>query len=1045
MKIKRSLKTTPQLKVKLKLQYGVAAAVVLAVAVGVGFVVYLNFGNNTTARAGITAAGAGITSYDFSWGTNGSLSAMNSGATTLIGSNQTNVSSDVESIGFNFTFMGKVYNTFSVNTNGVLRFGDDPILSSANTYGIPGNDRIAIFAISAAAELRYFWGYPYWAAIDANLKTHTNGRVRYKVFGTAPNRYMVVEWKNMQIPAGSNTNDGTFQLKLHESDAASGALSGAIEMTFGGMKVGNDRMVSYRIGFGIGPESGNFYSLNTSNGSLSETNNYNNENNTGTLTPLVGNRRYGRFVSSRRPEGHFGNFSLTCPSPNSVSVKFDENSEDEAGISVYRKKLGDTDDKFKFVKSLIPDARVLSDGGIEVGQSYVYRFYLLGESQYSIDYTDYTTDPIPASSAHQTVLSGDWTNPDIWGGVLPGDYEDVVIGCSGTVFITANVNAKITNLTIEKGSFFTIPDGQTLEIRGDFVNNGVFNPVGTGKLLLTGGNDQVIENNGLGKTNDTKFVSDSPDNSWGDNTTGIVASKTITVDDSDFIAIKEVVVDISHTYLRDLTVYLVTPDGTPFKLAENRGQRGENYTDVSFNPLGQPLPPSIQNIDLTGSYRPEESFSTYIGPLDGVWTLRVDDLMTGVGGTLNKFELILTKGGSNDLVLKNIDVNKSGGGITLNSGLFVEGNLTLESGVIYSTTENFITFESGASSSAGNLISFISGPVSKKGSQDFVFPIGKGGKWAPLSISNMSNGSSETIFRAEYFNGPKAGDNTLEESDLKSVSGNEYWDLTPVEGTPTVDVTLHWKNNTGEYIKENTLTDLVVAHYTGGVWVTEGGNLNPASEGEVGGQGSITITDIDSFSPFTFGSTNSETILPVELVSFKGESRGDGNLLSWKTASERNNSHFEIEKSIDGKNYKKIGQVKGSGDSYIPVVYNFTDLHLTSPIAYYRLKQVDFNGEHEYSKIIFIGNEWYTNEIQLYPNPAERSLQFVMVNLSGLGLNQANIIIRDANGQIISKISLSQSIELEKEPLDISHLKAGIYLVEINSIREKVIKRLIVR
>src|SRR5690606_36508277 len=139
------------------------------------------------------------------------------------------------------------------------------------------------------------------------------------------------------------------------------------------------------------------------------------------------------------------------------------------------------------------------------------------------------------------------------------------------------------------GSFFTIPDGQTVEVAGDFINNGVFNPVGTGKLLFTGGENQVIENNGLGKSNDTKFISNTSNRTWAANTTGNVANKVINVTDNDYIAIKEVIVDIQHTYLRDLTLYLIAPDGTRFKLAENRGQRGVNYSNVSFTPLGQPL------------------------------------------------------------------------------------------------------------------------------------------------------------------------------------------------------------------------------------------------------------------------------------------------------------------------------------------------------------------------------------------------------------------------------------------------------------------------
>src|SRR5690606_12928173 len=160
--------------------------------------------NNDKSLAETAADETGITSYNFTNSQTGVLENLGSGATTLIGPNKSNVTSDVTPIGFNFVFMGKVYNSFSVNTNGVLRFGDDPVVPDANTFGIPGNDRIAVFALSSAAEDKGWWIFPDWRAITPpNLKTHTNGTIHYKVMDVAPNRYIVIEWKNMQVPTGS--------------------------------------------------------------------------------------------------------------------------------------------------------------------------------------------------------------------------------------------------------------------------------------------------------------------------------------------------------------------------------------------------------------------------------------------------------------------------------------------------------------------------------------------------------------------------------------------------------------------------------------------------------------------------------------------------------------------------------------------------------------------------------------------------------------------------------------------------------------------------
>src|SRR5690606_13912526 len=129
---------------------------------------------------------------------------------------------------------------------------------------------------------------------------------------------------------------------------------------YGKMSVDDDFMVNYRVGFGIGPEAGNFYSINTSNGSLSESSSTENSNvsDLNTASTNNNNRRSYKFVSSRRPKGSFNNFSLTCPAPNSVSIRFNENSADEAGLVVYRKKLGEPDSKFSLVRSLLADVRL---------------------------------------------------------------------------------------------------------------------------------------------------------------------------------------------------------------------------------------------------------------------------------------------------------------------------------------------------------------------------------------------------------------------------------------------------------------------------------------------------------------------------------------------------------------------------------------------------------------------------------------------------------------------------------------------------------------
>ena len=96
--------------------------------------------------------------------------------------------------------------------------------------------------------------------------------------------------------------------------------------------------------------------------------------------------------------------------------------------------------------------------------------------------------------------------------------------------------------------------------------------------------------------------------------------------------------------------------------------------------------------------------------------------------------------------------------------------------------------------------------------------------------------------------------------------------------------------------------------------------------------------------------------LPVELTQFTGVADGSVNHLDWTTASEINNAFFELEKSRDGVNFTTLGPVPGSGNSSVILHYSSTDASPFYPTTFYRLKQVDLDGDHHYSNIISVNN-----------------------------------------------------------------------------------------
>lgn len=97
-------------------------------------------------------------------------------------------------------------------------------------------------------------------------------------------------------------------------------------------------------------------------------------------------------------------------------------------------------------------------------------------------------------------------------------------------------------------------------------------------------------------------------------------------------------------------------------------------------------------------------------------------------------------------------------------------------------------------------------------------------------------------------------------------------------------------------------------------------------------------------------------ILPIELASFTGKNENRRNRLDWMTATEKNNSHFDVERSSDGAIWEVIATVEGNGNSVEPKHYSLYDENYRHVVNYYRLNQFDYDGLSKKSEIIAIDN-----------------------------------------------------------------------------------------
>ncbi|MFC5269720.1 T9SS type A sorting domain-containing protein [Adhaeribacter terreus] len=171
------------------------------------------------------------------------------------------------------------------------------------------------------------------------------------------------------------------------------------------------------------------------------------------------------------------------------------------------------------------------------------------------------------------------------------------------------------------------------------------------------------------------------------------------------------------------------------------------------------------------------------------------------------------------------------------------------------------------------------------------------------------------------------------------------------------------------------------------------------------------------------------TPLPVTLVKFTAKVQPNANLLAWATASEKNNDHFEIQKSFDGRAFTTFGNVKGVGNSSTIKEYTFEDRQLTTGLVYYRLKQIDTDGQFEFSKIVVLDRKPESMQPVLFPNPASNNC-FLKLQASQKG--EAVIEIYEANGRLLSQKTVKLANGENNILLETKTLLPGFYVVKIN-------------
>ena len=238
--------------------------------------------------------------------------------------------------------------------------------------------------------------------------------------------------------------------------------------------------------------------------------------------------------------------------------------------------------------------------------------------------------------------------------------------------------------------------------------------------------------------------------------------------------------------------------------------------------------------------------------------------------------------------------------------------------------------------------------------------------------------------------------------------------ISPADAIKLAGIGVKFNATTGQITVGTTTADLALFKKAAGTYTI--------SVTTVDANGGVTLQSVT----FTIGALP----LPVELTDFTVQAvKNIDAQLSWTTASEKNNDHFDVERSTVGTTFVKIGQVKGQGTSSSPTVYALTDAGIgakASGQVYYRLKQVDTDGTATYSPVRTLTfTKSATPAISLFPNPATTGTQ---LDLTQLPTGTYQVSVLDATGRVVLGLTLEAGLA---HALDLNTIASGTYMVVV--------------
>jgi hypothetical protein len=376
--------------------------------------------------------------------------------------------------------------------------------------------------------------------------------------------------------------------------------------------------------------------------------------------------------------------------------------------------------------------------------------------------------------------------------------------------------------------------------------------------------------------------------------------------------------------------------------------------------------------------------------------------------TGNTATSISTIGGSGITGLYNLTLNKSANGIQLNS------NISLANILLFTSGDSL--FLNGYNIDLGST-GILSGETSNKritgrtggyiqSTQLLNAPTDVNPGNLGFKITSASNLGSTVIRRGHQ--------------QQSGASIYRYFTVTPSNNTglnATVDF----------YYFDNELAGLAEPNLA--MFSSANGGVQWTNMGEDAidqGANILSLGGVDIMNRFTLA--NISAPLAVKLIRFYVVPAAGEVMLHWITSMEANNHFFAIERSADGRHFMEIGQVPGYGTTSQEQQYQFNDTRPISGKSWYRLRQVDIDGNVSYTPVLMINRDVNIQQpVRLYPNPVNGTSVYLNFNSDKAGeqtymlYNQAGMLLKLFT---INQIAGTQLIELQTGPLP-----AGIYTI----------------